>query len=76
MGEAMSTDPTDFLARRYAAIQAEREHHAQLEAEMELEDELEFLRSEIEFRMERERAQRQKYWEAMVQKRASGGQRP
>jgi len=25
------------------------------------------------FRMERERAQRQKYWEAMVQKRASGG---
>lgn len=67
------SDPIDFVARRYAAIQAEREHQAQLEAEMELEDELESLQSKLLFRMERERAQRQKYWEAMVQKRASGG---
>jgi len=70
------TDPIDFVARRYAAIQAEREQREAWKAEDELEHALKSLQHELEARIERERVQRQKYWEAMVQKRTSGGGRP
>ena len=62
--------PDDFIARRWAAIQAEREQRAGWEAQGEL-SELAVLAYELEERMRRERLQRQKYWEAMVRKRAS-----
>jgi hypothetical protein len=65
-------DPiTDFIARRHAAIQTERERFAEWQLEDELEHELKALEYEFEALMEREREKRQKYWAAMVQKRAS-----
>lgn len=60
----------DFVARRRAAIEAERESRAEYEAEDELEHELKRVRYEFEERMERERVQRQKYETAMAEKRA------
>jgi hypothetical protein len=69
----MTDDPTSFIARRHAAIEAEHEQRAQWEAEDELVKELAMVAYELEKRMERERAQRQKYWQAMVQKRALRG---
>jgi hypothetical protein len=64
-------DPTDFIARRHATIQAEYEQLAERDAEEEFQDELLHLEFELEKRMECDRAQRRKYWEAMVQKRGA-----
>jgi hypothetical protein len=65
-------DNFDFLAR--LAIQAaELEKRAEWKLEDELEHELRALECEIKSLIERERVRREKYWEAMVQKRASMG---
>jgi hypothetical protein len=61
----------DFVARRRAAIQTEREQYAEWKLEDELEHDLKSLRYEFEALMEREREKRRKYWGAMVQKRAA-----
>jgi len=66
----MPDDPSDFIARRHAAIEAEHEQRAQWEDEIERVTELAMLANELEKRMERDRAQRRKYWQAMVEKRA------
>jgi hypothetical protein len=66
----MPDDPSDFIARRHAAIQAEHEQRAQSEDEIERVTELAMLAYELKKRTERDRVQRQKYWQAMVQKRA------
>jgi hypothetical protein len=68
-------DPIDFIARRHAAIQAEREQRLEWEAEEELRKNINAVQYEFEGRMERDRAQRRKYWEVMVQKRASTSRR-
>jgi hypothetical protein len=65
----MPDDPSDFIARRHATIQAEYEQRAQWEDEIERVTELAMLAYELKQRFERNRAQRRKYWEAMVQKR-------
>jgi hypothetical protein len=65
----MTDDPTDFIARRHATIQAEHEQHAQFEDEIECVAEFAMLAYELKKRTERDREQRRKYWEAMVQKR-------
>ena len=58
-----------FVARRRVALQAELEQRLEWEAEDEMEHELKSLRYEFEARMEHDRAQRQKYWQAMVAKK-------
>jgi hypothetical protein len=67
----MPDGPSDFIARRHAAIEAEHEQRAQWEDEIERMTELAMLAYELKQRTERDRAQRRKYWEAMVQKRTS-----
>jgi hypothetical protein len=67
----MPDNLSDFTARRHATIQAEHEQRAQWEDEIERVTELAMLAYELKQRTERDRAQRRKYWEAMVQKRTS-----
>jgi hypothetical protein len=61
----------DFVARREAAMKAEREKRAEWDAEDELEDKLYRAYHEFEQRIERERAQREKYERAMAETRAA-----
>jgi hypothetical protein len=61
----------DFVARRQAAMKAERELRAEWEAEDKLEDKLYRAYYEFEQRIDRERAQREKYEAAMAEKRAA-----
>ena len=71
----MSTsNPSDFMARRQAAIRDERVEFAEWLMEDQFEKELKTLRYDFEEQMERERVARRKYWEAMVQKRAANSQ--
>jgi hypothetical protein len=66
----------DFVARRQAAIQAELERRLEWEAEDEFEHELKRLRYEFEAQMERDRATREKYWQAMIAKKRKHGGAP
>jgi hypothetical protein len=68
-------DPTDFIARRHAGIQAEHEQRAQWVDEIERVTELGLFAYELDKRIERDRVQRRKYWEAMVQKRRTAAAR-
>jgi hypothetical protein len=70
----MPDDPSNFIARRHAAIEAEHEQRAEREDEIERVTELALLAYELKQRFERDRAQR-KYWEAMIQKRCGGAAR-
>jgi hypothetical protein len=72
----MTDDPSHFIARRHATIEAEHEQRAQWEDEIERMTELAMLAYELEKRTERDRAQRRKYWEAMVQKRTAAARLP
>jgi hypothetical protein len=69
----MTDNPSDFIARRHATIEAEHEQRAQWVDEIECVTELALLAYELKKRTERDRAQRRKYWEALVQKRAHEG---
>ena len=67
----MTDNIIDFLTQRRLALQAtELEHRAEYDLEHELEHELRSLECEMKSIIERERVKREKYWEAMAQKRA------
>jgi hypothetical protein len=61
----------DFVARRQAAIAAQRALRAEWEVEEELEDKLSLAYREFAERIKHDRAQRQKYEQAMREKRAA-----
>jgi hypothetical protein len=63
------TAPIDFVARRQAAIKAERELYAEWLAENERDDKIAQAHFEYEARLEREQTQREKYERAMAEKR-------
>jgi hypothetical protein len=62
-------EAVDFVARRQAAIRAERKSRNEWILQDEFEHEQEALRYEFEARMKHAQAQRQKYEQAMAEKR-------
>jgi hypothetical protein len=65
----------DFTARRRATINAKRVQEEELRAEMELDCEIGRAEQELEDWLERERVKRQKYEQAMAEKRATASRR-
>jgi hypothetical protein len=63
---------TDFITRRQTALRRERELYAEWLAEEELEAKVAQAHFEFKDRLERERAQRQKYEAAMAEKCRGG----
>jgi hypothetical protein len=60
----------DFTARRQAAIEAKRLLHEEMDAEDERDYQIHCAEREYEDWLERERIKREKYQQAMAEKRA------
>jgi hypothetical protein len=65
----------DFTARRRAAIEAKRALIEEMKAEDERDYQIACAEQEFEDWLERERVRRQKYEQAMAEKRATASQR-